>query len=109
MNLSDWLQVSFDSESVHMKANPPEKEGWEQTFYWKDIIRVCFENGDWMSSDTIYVFTSQREESYVIPTEAKGGAEFWAEVIQRQLFDAELAIEMATQAEGFACCPPEED
>ena len=108
MNLSDWLHVSFDDAQVHMKANPPEKPGWEQSFAWDDIFRICFENGDWLSSDTIYVFTNQRKESYVIPTEADGGAEFWSEVISRKLFDAELAIEMATQSEGFACCPPED-
>ncbi|MCB1139865.1 MAG: hypothetical protein KDK23_13980 [Leptospiraceae bacterium] len=108
MNLSDWLHVSFDEDSVNMKADPPEKPGWEQSFQWKDIIRVCFENGDWMSSDTIYVFTNQRPESYVIPTEAEGGAALWGEIIRRKLFDAELAIEMATQSEGFACFPPED-
>ena len=46
MNLSDWLHVSFDDAQVHMKANPPEKPGWEQSFAWDDIIRICFENGD---------------------------------------------------------------
>jgi len=51
---------------------------------------------------------NQREESYVIPSEADGGPEFWSEVIRRGLFDAELAIEKATQSEGFACYPPEE-
>lgn len=108
MNLSDWLHVKFDENRVHMKADPRDRPGWEQSFDWKSIIRICFENGDWMSSDTIYVFTDAREESYVIPTQADGGAEFWSEVIRRKLFDTELAIEMATQSEGFACFPPEE-
>ncbi len=108
MNLSEWFHVHFDENHVFMKVDPPEKPGWEQSFAWKDIIRVCFENGDWMSSDTIYVFTNQREESYVIPTEADGGSEVWSEIIRRGLFDAELAIEMATQSEGFACFPPED-
>ncbi|MCB1168157.1 MAG: hypothetical protein KDK37_15645 [Leptospiraceae bacterium] len=108
-SLQDWYHVRFDDNEVHLKTDPPDREGWEQSFTWDSIVRICFENGDWLSSDTIYVFTSERPESYVIPTEADGGSAFWGEIIGRKLFDAELAIEMATQSEGFACWPPEDD
>jgi len=59
-----------------------------------------------MYSDEIYVFTTQRPESYLIPTEAKGGSELWSEIIRRGLFGPELAIKAASSVEGLFCCPP---
>ena len=61
-----------------------------------------------MVSDGIYVFTSERPESYVIPTEASGGQDFWFEILRRQLFDAKLAGEAAASRGGLYCWPPQE-
>jgi hypothetical protein len=59
-------------------------------------------------SDGIYVFTRERPESYVIPTEARGGGELWSEILRRKLFDATLAIEAASSTGGLYCWPSEE-
>jgi hypothetical protein len=56
-------------------------------------------------SDGIYVFTTLRPESFVIPAEASGGAALWNEIVRRGLFDAELAIEAASASEGLFCWP----
>ena len=58
-----------------------------------------------MASDGIYVFTSERPQSFVIPTEADGGLEVWNELVRRGLFDAELAIKAALAEEGLFCWP----
>ncbi len=57
-------------------------------------------------SDGIYIFTQSRAEAFVIPTEAHGGQEFWAEILRRGLFDAELAIRAATSVAGDFWWPP---
>ena len=58
-----------------------------------------------MASDGIYVFTSDRPESYAIPTEAVGGSELWEEILRRGLFDPTLAIKAARSEEGLYCWP----
>jgi len=105
--LSDWYNVSFDDKYVYRDVKPPGRDGWEDKFEWKDVIRVCFQAGDLYSSDEMYIFVKDREESYLIPTEANGGSELWGEIIERELFDAKLAIEVATDADGGFYCWPE--
>ena len=105
--LSDWFFVDFDEKGVTMRASPPGGEAWEQGFAWDRILRICFV-AEPAASDGIYVFTHDREASYVIPTEATGGSELWGEILRRQLFDAELAIEAASAESGMFCWPPAE-
>lgn len=105
--LNEWFFVSFDEKAVHLRAQPPGKPAWSQDFAWDTVIRVCFKAEDMFMSDGIYVFTSTRPESYVIPTEAHGGGELWSEILRRKLFDAALAIEAARSTGGLYCWPPE--
>jgi hypothetical protein len=105
MDLSEWFFVEWDKEEVRLRANPPGKEPWEQSFLWKDIIRVCYKAEGLEGSDGIYIFTSGRPESYVVPTEASGGSELWGEILSRGLFDAALAIKAASSSEGLFCWP----
>jgi hypothetical protein len=103
--VSEWFTVEFDSQVVRMEAEPPGRAAWSEQFRWSDIERVCFKSEDFATSDGVYVFTRLRPESYVIPIEAQGGQDFWAEVIERGLFDAELAIQAAGSAGGTFCWP----
>ena len=105
MSLSDWYHVSFDGNYVFRKVNPPNGENWKDQLLWKDIIRVCFKPGDLFTSDELYLFTDKRPESYVIPIEADGGSQLWNEIIERELFSAELAIKVATSSDGIYCWP----
>lgn len=106
--LSEWFSVRFDEERASLHAEPPGGEPWEVSFRFDEVERVCFEAGEYLSPDTVYVFVSGREASYRFPTEAKGGVELWGEMVRRELFDAELAIRVATMGEGIACWPPVE-
>lgn len=105
----EWYIVEFDEEKIIQRVSPPGEESWTQELLWSDIIRVCFEQGEFLTSDSIYIFTNQRAESYIIPTEAIGGPELWGEIINRDLFDADLAIKAATGEGGIYCWPPVEE
>jgi len=105
--LENWFSVSWDEEWIYRSVFPPGKEPWSDKFRWSDIERVCFEATDPLYSDDIYFFTKDRPESYVVPTEATGGVELWNLVLDRGLFDSELAIEAATSISGMFCWPKE--
>jgi hypothetical protein len=105
--LNEWFFVTFDDKTVRMRAEPPGKEPWAQEFAWDTVVRVCFRAEDLFVSDGVYVFTTQRPESYVIPTEARGGGELWSEILRRKLFDAALAAEAASSTGGLFCWPPD--
>ena len=60
-------------------------------------------------SDGIYIFTTQRPESFVVPTEAQGGAELWGRIVGRGLFPEDLMVRAATSPGGeLLCWPPVE-
>ena len=108
MSLSSWYHVSFDEEYIYRNVNPPERERWKDQFQWRDIIRICFRPGaEFFDTDELYIFTNKREESYLIPLEADGGSELWGEIVKRNLFDAKLAIKVASALEGLYCWPDE--
>jgi hypothetical protein len=102
----DWFSVTFDDEQVMISAEPPGQARWEQGFRWSEVIRVCFRPEGLLASDGIYVFTSQRPESFAVPIEARGGVAFWTKVRDLGLFPHELAITAATGPEGTSVCWP---
>lgn len=104
--LAEWFIVESDEIRVKISACPPGRDLWEQSFLWSEVTRICFKAEGFSASDGIYVFTSQRPESFVIPTEAKGGTEFWSQAVGRGLFPAELAIKAASSPEGTSTCWP---
>lgn len=103
--LENWFFVTWDDEYIYRNVSPPGKDAWSDKFKWSDIERICFEATDYMYSDDIYFYTTERPESYVIPTEARGGSELWKLVLDKNLFDAELAIKAATSPGGMFCWP----
>jgi hypothetical protein len=105
--LHEWFFVTFDEQAVYMRAEPPGRPSWSQSFRWDSVVRICFKAEDMYVSDG-YAFTSERPESYVVPTEARGGAELWSEILRRKLFDAAMAIEAAGSDGGLYCWPPTE-
>jgi hypothetical protein len=104
--LNEWFFVTFDDTTVRLRVEPPGKPAWSDAFAWDTVARVCFAAEDYTVSDGIYVFTSQRPESYAIPAEASGGSELWNEIVRRGLFGAELAIVAMSSTGGLFCWPP---
>jgi len=107
VEISAWYRITYDADAIVLDVRPPGGEAWMRCIRWETIIRVCFETGDFPEPDSIYIFTTERPESYVLPTEADGGAALWAEIIRRGLFDAELAISVMTAEPGIYCHPRE--
>jgi hypothetical protein len=105
MSLDSWYHVSFDEEYIYRNVETPGKERWNDKFRWDEIIRVCYQPGDFLETDVLYIFTSEREESYLIPIEADGAPELWRKLIEKNLFDAKLAIEIVSMSDGLYCWP----
>jgi hypothetical protein len=108
-SLSEWFSVAFSETAVTMSAKPPGKAPWEQSFLWSEVTRICFMSEGLLASDAVYVFTSQRPESFVIPIEAKGGMEFWSRVLSLDLFPSDLATKATSLPEGASLCWPPVD
>ena len=100
-----WFRVTWDSEQVHLDVEPPGRRAWVASFPWTSVCRVCFKAEGAEASDGIYVFTTLRPESFVIPTEASGGAALWSEILNRGLFSADLAVTAASAHDGLFCWP----
>ena len=107
-SLTDWFRVRFDDSVITLEVSPPNRPAWQAEINWERIIRVCFKSGNWDSNDDVYIFTDERPESYLIPTEAGGGGALWDEIVRRKLFDAEMSIEAATSTDKLFCWPPAE-
>lgn len=107
-DLMDWYVVTFDDAHIYRDVQPPGGESFADQIAWADIIRICFEATDPMLSDDLYLFTSQRDESYLIPLDGQGGAALWLAILERGLFDHALAIKAASSHAGLFCWPSAE-
>lgn len=103
-----WYQVRFDAAGIHRAAQPPGGEPWQDFLAWDDVIRVCLEVEAFVETEGLYLFSRRRPESYAIPMQAGGGPELLQALIERGLFDAELAIQAAAASQGLFCWPPPE-
>jgi hypothetical protein len=106
-SLSEWFRVSWDEEVVCLDVAPPGRPTWVASVPWSTITRVCFKGEGMEASDGVYLYTTLRPESFVIPTEATGGSQLWSEIIRRGLFNAELAVKAASSEKGLFCWPPQ--
>lgn len=104
--VAEWFFVEFDETHVKLRVNPPGRDSWEQRFTWTSIVRVCFKDEGLYASDGIYVFTSDRHESYVVPTEATGGDQFFGALVGRGYFPAELMSQAMRSTDGGLYCWP---
>lgn len=100
----DWYTVTFDETGFTRQVAPPGGEAWTDSVRWDEIVRVCLEMEDFLGSDSLYVFTATRPESYQMPLQAESVRALLSELIQRKLFEAQLAID-AAMGEGVYCWP----
>jgi hypothetical protein len=103
--IHDWYCVRFDSEHVYRDVRPPGGEPWSDCFSWASIVRVCFLTRGLYDSDELYVFTSDRPESYLMPTEADGTHALIDELIHRKLFPPDLMIQAVSTENELFCWP----
>lgn len=105
LTLADWFIVTLDADSITLDVSPPGGTPWQAKIEWNTINRICLKTGDLLTPDEIYIFTTLRAESHLIPMEASGGLDLWDEIITRGLFDAELAITAAATQNELFCNP----
>ena len=107
--LEKWFFVEINADSVKIKASPPGKDSWEQKFDWDTIKKVCFKDEGIWASDVFYVFTTIRQEAFVVPVEANGGHEFWKELEKRGLFPENISTKAIRSTDGGLYCWPLEN
>lgn len=107
--LDELLIVEYDDVEVRVRVLGELEAGWNQTFRWADIERVCFQGEGMWQSDTVYVSLRDREKPAVVPTEAKGGHFFFGAVCDRGLFPEQVWRKaVGDTSGGMHCWPPHE-
>ncbi|HME55463.1 MAG TPA: hypothetical protein VKM55_24870 [Candidatus Lokiarchaeia archaeon] len=108
--LSSWYHVRFDDDGITRDVHPSDQEPWTDFVPWDKIIRICFQTAEeFFESDELYIFTSERDESYLIPMDADGALDLRNKILDKGLFDAKLAIKLASSSGKIACWPPSKD
>jgi len=103
-----WFEVNFDADNIIISRRKLIVLKSITRISWSRIIRICFLAGDHIKFDEIYIFTDERSKSYVIPMDSFGGLQLWGEIIERKLFDPELAIKAASAHSDELICWPQE-
>ena len=83
--LDELLAIEFDDEEVRIRVLERLEPGWNQSFRWGDVKRVCFKDEGLYSSDIVIIAVYGRENNIVIPTEARGGSDFFGAICDRGL------------------------
>ena len=105
--LKELLSVEFDESEIRVKVIEKLEPTWNQSFRWASITRVCFKDGGLLSSDLIYVSLSDRQYVAVVPTEARGGNDFFGALCDRGFFPEEVwRRALGDTSRGLHCWPP---
>ena len=105
--VQDLLAVEFDDKQIRVCVLADLELGWNQTFLWSDITRVCFKDGGPWSSDIVYVSLSDREKVAEVPIEARDGHKFFGELCSRGFFPENVWRKaMGDTSGGLHCWPP---
>jgi hypothetical protein len=106
--LNDLLEVEFDTLEVRVRTLSPEFDpGWNQTFLWDNVTRVCFKDEGLWSSDSVFITLCNPEHVAHVLTEAKGGSEFFGELCNRGLFPEDVWRKaIGDTSGGTHCWPP---
>jgi hypothetical protein len=105
--LVDVLVVEFDDAEVRVSVLADLEAEWNQTFQWRNITRVCFEDGGMTSSDVVYVSLNDRQKPAVVPTDARGGHDFFGALCDRGYFPESVwRRAVGDTGGGLHCWPP---
>ena len=104
--LSELLAVEFDEEIVRVRVLDRLEPGWNQSFAWKDVRRVCFKDEGLSSSDIVFVTVKGREKPVAILMEARGANAFFGAITERGLFPEEVWRKAMGETGGALHCWP---
>ncbi len=114
----DWYQVTFDEAYIYRDVTPPPYREWRKLFKkvtpkpwndrikWSDINQICFQALGLYDSDLILIHIHDETGYYSIPMEAMGGLELWTEILERKLFDEQLAVQAMGSINNEIFCTP---
>ena len=107
--LDELLAVEFDAEEVRVIVLERLEKGWNQSFHWSDVERVCFKDEGLSSSDILFIDIKGREKPVAVLTEARGGTKFFGELTERGLFPEEVWRKAMGETGGaMHCWPPKQ-
>ncbi|WKE64034.1 hypothetical protein PVT67_10010 [Gallaecimonas kandeliae] len=105
--LNELLAVEFDERTVHVKVLARLESGWNQSFQWSDVERVCFKDGGMTSSDILFIYVKGRDEPVPVLLEAQGGSQFLGALTKRALFPEHVWRKAMGETDGaLHCWPP---
>jgi hypothetical protein len=105
--LNQLLVVEWSDEQVDVRVLERLEPGWNQSFKWSDVVRVCFKDAGLYSSDVLIIEVKGKERPIVVLTEAKGGSEFFGALADRGLFpEAVWRRAIGETGGGVHCWPP---
>lgn len=102
------LAVEFDETEVRVRVLQRLETGWNQTFEWSNIKRVCFKDGGLWSSDIVYISLINPDVVKTVPTEARGGSQFFGALCDRGLFPEHVWRRAIGDTNGGMHCWPQE-
>lgn len=107
LSLDKCLAVEFDAEGIRVLVLQRVSMNWEQAFRWDEIAKVCFKDGGIYRSDILFIELRDQEKPAVVPTEARGGSEFFGELCGRGLFPLEVMRSAIRETGGGMHCWPQ--
>lgn len=106
--LDQLLAVEFDDREVRVRMLERVETASNQSFEWNNIRRVCFKDGGMFDSDRVFVSLREPDEVRTIPTEARGGAEFFGALCDKRYFPEHVWKRAVRETNGGMFCWPEE-
>ena len=105
---NEALSVEFDDVEIRVRAMDESVDpNWNQTLLWTNIKRVCWKDGGLSSSDVILISQLEPARVIVVPTEARGGHEFFGALCERNLFPEHVWRRALGDTSGGTYCWPE--
>ena len=107
--LDELLAVEYDDAEVRVKVIDRLEADWNQTFKWRNVERVCFQDAGLTRSDILFIQVRDRSKPVVVLTEARGGSAFFGALTERGLFPEEVwRRAMGDTSGGTHCWPPQQ-
>lgn len=103
----ELLSVEFDEAEIRVRVLEGLGPERNQTLAWSNIRRVCWKDGGMLSSDMIYISQIEPDEVIAVPTEARGGHEFFGALCDRNLFPEHVWRRALGNTSGGMYCWPE--
>ena len=106
---NEMLAVEFDDTEIRVRVLEGLEPEWNQTIRWSNIRRICWKDGGISSSDLVYISQIEPDRVVVVPTEARGGHEFFGALCERDLFPEHVwRRALGDTSGGTHCWPPAE-